>query len=66
MDRLTKPNGDYCRDVCGQANTCERLEYAKRHPGTRCQDAKRYERLRQYENTGLTPDEIKDMKEDMA
>lgn len=52
--RLTKPDGDYCRDVCGGANSCKRLKEG----GDRCLDAERYDRLRRYENTGWEPEEI--------
>lgn len=52
MDRLTTPDGDYCRGECGQAGTCKRLEYARMmgDMSLRCKDALRYERLRMYEN----------------
>lgn len=52
MDRLTTPDGDYCRDECGQAGTCKRLECARvmGNMSLRCKDALRYERLRMYEN----------------
>lgn len=59
-DRLTQKSGDYCRDECGQAGTCPRLDYARRHNdlSLRCRDALRYERLREYENTGFAPKEV--------
>lgn len=59
-DRLTQKSGDYCRDVCGQAGSCQRLDHARRHNdlSLRCRDALRYERLREYENTGLAPEEV--------
>ena len=52
MNRLTTPDGDYCRDVCGMANTCRRLQVARLLDdlSRRCDDALRYERLRMYEN----------------
>ncbi len=59
-DRLTKKSGDYCRDECGQDKTCQRLNFARRHNelSGRCKDALRYERLREYENTGFSPKEV--------
>lgn len=52
MERLTTPDGDYCRVECGQAGTCKRLAYAQQMNdlSLRCKDAQRYERLRMYEN----------------
>ncbi len=58
MTRLTTPQGDYCRDVCGCRNTCPRLQRGQ----PPCKDAQRYQRLRQYENTGREPEEIKPYK----
>ena len=55
MDRLTIPDGDYCRDVCGNANTCRRLKEGK----TMCSEVARYRRLREYEDTGLSPEELR-------
>ncbi|WP_300685460.1 hypothetical protein [Acutalibacter sp. 1XD8-36] len=59
-DRLTKKSGDYCRDECGQDKSCQRLDHAQRHNdiSLRCKDALRYERLRDYENTGFSPEEV--------
>lgn len=57
MNRLTQKGGDYCRHVCGQINTCPRAR------GARCGDALRYARLRQYEDTGVSPEEIAKMRE---
>lgn len=59
-DRLTQKSGDYCRDECGQAGTCQRLDHARRHNdlSLRCKDALRYERLREYENIGFAPEEV--------
>ena len=62
MKRLTKRDGDYCQNVCGQKNTCQKL---KTSPAP-CKDAQNYERLRQYENTGLSPKEVVRMKEQYA
>lgn len=52
MDRLTTPDGDYCRDECGMANSCKRLRDARllNDLSRRCDDALRYDRLRMYEN----------------
>ena len=59
-DRLTKKSGDYCRDECGQDKSCQRLDHARCHNdrSLRCKDALRYERLRDYENTGFSPEEV--------
>lgn len=53
MQRLTDKTADYCRDKCGMAPTCKRLK-----EGDICQNARCYERLRRYEDTGLEPEEI--------
>lgn len=53
MERLTEPDGDYCRDECGQVNTCKRLK-----AGNPCYNAKCYDRLRRYENTGFPPEAL--------
>lgn len=50
FDRLTDPNGTYCKNVCGMQHSCQRIER-----GEKCGDVDRYERLRLYENSGLTP-----------
>lgn len=59
MDRLTSPDGYLCRS-CAQEGTC-RFE---RSAGLRakCPAASCYERLAAYEDTGLTPEEIQQMK----
>lgn len=54
MERLTEENFDYCRDICGCANSCRRLKEGF----APCKDALRYERLRRYENTGREPEEV--------
>lgn len=56
-ESLVRLNGDYCRDVCGQENSCGRLK-----DGKPCKDSQRYDLLRQYVKTGLTPQEINIMK----
>ncbi len=53
-ERLTKEGGDYCRDVCGMS-TCKRIS----ETGQRCSDAYRYDRLREYEDIGMSPSELK-------
>jgi len=57
MERLTDETGSYCRAKCGMAATCKRLR-----EGDICQSARCYERLKQYENTGLSPQQVKQMK----
>lgn len=49
MDRLTTPDGNYCRDMCGMENTCKRLKRGERI----CRNALIYERLQKYENGGV-------------
>ena len=46
MERLTKPDSDYCHDRCGSVNGCTRLTGDKK----RCRDYDLYERLKMYEN----------------
>lgn len=46
MERLTKPDGDYCHDICGSVNGCPRLTEGKK----RCRGYDLYERLKMYEN----------------
>lgn len=46
MDRLTKPNSDYCHDICGSVNGCPRITKGKK----RCSGYDLYERLKWYEN----------------
>lgn len=46
MERLTKPDSDYCHDRCGSVNGCVRLNGDKK----RCRDYDLYERLKWYEN----------------
>lgn len=46
MERLTKPDSDYCHDICGSVNGCPRLVEG----GKRCRDYDLYERLKFYEN----------------
>lgn len=53
MTRLTKPDGDYCREECGFYKSC-----ARRKKGDLCRVALHYDRLRLYENTGWEPEEI--------
>ena len=67
-DRLTQKSGDYCRDECGQDKSCQRLDHAGRHNdlSLRCKDALRYERLREYENTGFSPEEVIELSDKEA
>lgn len=46
MERLTKPDSDYCHDICGSVNGCPRLTGNKK----RCRGYDLYERLKWYEN----------------
>jgi hypothetical protein len=57
MNRLTRTAEafDYCRDYCGEGD-CQHK--AGVFPA-KCLDATMYERLRDYEDTGLEPEEIK-------
>lgn len=59
MDRLTAPDGYLCR-TCAAEGTC-RFE---RSAGLRakCPAASCYERLAAYEDTGLMPEKIQQMK----
>ena len=50
MKRLTDPNGSYCKDKCGMYNSCTRVKEKNF-----CRDVIMYEKLKLYENTGLTP-----------
>lgn len=52
--RFTLVDGDYCRDVCGQSNSCLRLL-----KGEICKDARMYRLLKEYEDTGLSPSEVR-------
>lgn len=56
--RLTIPNAIYCQEKCGQARFCQRFAQ-----GNLCFNARCYDRLRQYEDTGLEPGEILKQKE---
>lgn len=47
MNRLTYP-GDYCRDIAFCDNGC-----------SGCRSKQLWERLKAYEDTGLTPEEIR-------
>lgn len=49
MKRLTYP-GDYCRDIAYCNNGCATAN---------CHNKKLWEKLKAYEDTGLTPEEIK-------
>lgn len=49
MERLTTPDGNYCRDICGMVKTCKRLKRGE----LRCKNALVYERLQKYENGGV-------------
>lgn len=50
MKRLTYP-GDYCKDIAYCDNGC-----------TDCRNKQLWEKLRAYENTGLSPEEIRRLK----
>ena len=54
MERLTKPDSDYCHDICGSVNGCPRLTEGKK----RCRDYDLYERLKWYENRYPTPEMV--------
>ncbi len=54
--RLTERDGDYCKDICGQAKTCKRLK-----AGDICDDARRYARLREFENLFVPIPEVAEM-----
>lgn len=45
--RLTKPDSDYCHDICGGVNRCTRLKENSK----RCRGYYLYEKLKIYENT---------------
>lgn len=57
IEALVRLNGDYCREICGQENSCARLK-----DGHICKDAQRYTMLRRYAKTGLSPDDIVELK----
>lgn len=59
MDRLTKPDFTICT-TCRAHDRCEIERHANGTP--KCRDAKIYERLAAYEDTGLTPEEIQRIK----
>lgn len=63
MDRLTAPDGYLCRS-CAQEGTCQ----FERSAGLRakCPAASCYERLAAYEDTGLTPEEIQQIRQPAA
>lgn len=50
LDRLTNPDGSYCKDRCGMYNSCPRIKEKDF-----CKDVMMYEKLKLYEDTGLTP-----------
>lgn len=52
MKRLTHP-GDYCEDIAYCNNGC----------ATSCLNKKLWEKLKAYEDTGLTPEEVKRLKD---
>lgn len=54
MERLTKPDSDYCHDRCGSVNGCTRLTDGKK----RCRDYDLYERLKWYEDRYPTPEMV--------
>lgn len=51
MKRLTYP-GDYCEDIAHCDNNC----------GGSCQGKRIWEKLRAYEDTGLSPEEVEGLK----
>lgn len=52
IGRLTKPDSDYCHDICGSVNGCPRLTGGKK----RCRGYDLYERLKWYENLWVQED----------
>lgn len=48
MNRLTYP-GDYCKDIAYCDNGC-----------TNCRNKQLWEKLKAYEDTGLSPEEVKE------
>lgn len=59
MDRLTKPDFTICT-TCRAHDRCEVERRANNT--TKCREAQIYERLAAYEDTGLTPEMIQQMK----
>jgi hypothetical protein len=59
MDRLTKPDFTICT-TCRAHDRCEIERRANNTP--KCREAQIYERLAAYEDTGLTPEMIQQMK----
>lgn len=51
MNRLTYP-GDYCKDIALCDNDC----------GGSCRNKQLWEKLKAYEDTGLSPEEIVSLK----
>lgn len=56
MERLTKKGFDYCAEYCARSADCG---FFKHEVPTPCGDAAIYNRLAEYEDTGLEPEEIK-------
>lgn len=59
MERLTKNGFDYCAEYCASSADCG---FFKHEVPTPCGDAAIYNRLAEYEDTGLEPEEIDGIK----
>lgn len=55
MNRLTQDNFDYCEENCNETDRCG---YFTDKIGIKCSDAAIYDKLREYEQTSLEPNEI--------
>ena len=59
MDRLTQHGFDYCSEYCSSNKDCG---YFKSEVAVPCGDKAIYDRLTEYEDTGLTPEALKDSR----
>lgn len=55
LDRLTQDDFDYCEENCNETGRCG---YFTGQTDAKCGDAAIYDKLREYEQTGLAPNQI--------
>ena len=59
MERLTQNNFDYCLEMC-EPECAHKCPFYKDERESKCHTAAMYDKLREYEDMGLSPEEVRE------